>query len=175
MINNNISQASYVLDETYYLFSDNRLSKRYLAHIMANSSNVDEVIRRIKRIQDRVITLSNYATDNIDRLNDYADDNIANLDKKEVNFEKIDNFFNNDTTQNDFGEYLKTQAPQTQLLSVARQCEFIRISCEQMIKQTRCYYLGLREHEKTQKAISDKQLSQRKSIEMGIYRNLKAD
>lgn len=175
MIDDRIAQADYIIDETYYLFSDERLSKRYLKHIMLNSSNIDEVIRRIKRIQDRVITLSNYANDGIARLNDYADTDEIYETKviEKPNFEKIDKFYDDDKAQSDFGEYLKNEAPTAQLKSTTRQCEFIRISCNQMMKQARSYYLGLKKHEIRAKEISDLQNKQRQSMDLGIYRNLK--
>ena len=171
-----IWQTSYVIDETYYLFSDRRLSKQYLKHIALNSSNIDEVIRQIRRIQDRVITLSNYAKDGMARLNDYADANLSSESTAPgaPNFEKIDDFFSSDSAQREFGEYLKNEAPGAQLSIVIRQCEFIRISCDRMMKQARSYYLGLRTHEQRAKEINDLQIKQPgNSAELGIFRNLK--
>lgn len=176
MIDDRISQASYMLDETYYMFSDERLTKRYLKHILANSSNVDEAIRRITRIQNRVITLGNYANDGIDRLNDYEDSaNFQNSVVSIPNFKKIDSFYENDEIQNDFCKYLKNEAPTAQLQSTTRQCEFIRISCDEMMKQVRSYYLGLQQHEKTQQAIVKKQMERTRSADLQIYRNLKVN
>ena len=168
-----IWQTSYIIDETYYLFSDARLSKQYLKHIALNSSNIDEVIRQIRRIQDRVITLSNYAKDGTARVNDYADISSESTSLGAPNFEKIDDFFSSDSAQRQFGEYLKNEAPSAQLSSVVRQCEFIRISCDQMMKQARSYYLGLRTHEQRAKEINNLQIKQGNSAELGIFRNLK--
>ena len=168
-----IWQTSYVIDETYYLFSDRRLSKQYLKHIALNSSNIDEVIRQIRRIQDRVITLSNYAKDGTARVNDYADISSESTSPGAPNFEKIDDFFSSDSAQRQFGEYLKNEAPSAQLSSVVRQCEFIRISCDQMMKQARSYYLGLRTHEEGAREINNLKMKEGNSAELGIFRNLK--
>ena len=168
-----IWQTSYIIDETYYLFSDARLSKQYLKHIALNSSNIDEVIRQIRRIQDRVITLSNYAKDGTARVNDYADISSESTAPGAPNFEKIDDFFSSDSAQRQFGEYLKNEAPSAQLSSVVRQCEFIRISCDQMMTQARSYYIGLRAHEQRAKEINNLQIKQGNSAELGIFRNLK--
>lgn len=168
-----IWQTSYIIDETYYLFSDARLSKQYLKHIALNSSNIDEVMRQIRRIQDRVITLSNYAKDGTARVSDYADISSESTAPGTPNFEKIDDFFSSDSAQRQFGEYLKNEAPSAQLSSVVRQCEFIRISCDRMMKQARSYYLGLRTHEQRAKEINDLQMKQSNSAELGIFRNLK--
>ena len=168
-----IWQTSYIIDETYYLFSDARLSKQYLKHIALNSSNIDEVMRQIRRIQDRVISLSNYAKDGTARVNDYADISSESTSPGAPNFEKIDDFFSSDSAQRQFGEYLKNEAPSAQLSSVVRQCEFIRISCDQMMKQARSYYLGLRTHEQRAREINNLQMKQGNSAELGIFRNLK--
>lgn len=137
-----MSDTEYVLDETYYIFSDQRLTKAYLKHILNNSNGFDEALRKIRAVQDRVISLSNYAQTGLERLNDYDDDIDFTSQKNdfyEPNFTLLDKFYSQNSS-NDYENYLKNEAPAEQLLSTIRQCEAIRVTSENLIKRAKSFY-----------------------------------
>ncbi|OCS32899.1 hypothetical protein GZ989_011350 (plasmid) [Campylobacter fetus] len=141
-----IVETGYVINQTYYLFSDNSLTSQYMKHIATNSSNVDEALRKIKRIEDRVISLSNYAKMGLE--NSLSNDNKALLyDKNGVNFNsddftRIDRYFNGNENK-ETNTYLSNNAGRAELQSIIRQCEAIRIGSVKMAKMASNYYFML--------------------------------
>lgn len=141
----NIFDIEYVIGETYYVFSDNRLTNQYMKHIATNSPSLDEALRRIKRIENRVISLSNYAKAGLQ--SSLIDDEILVQDENKrdfsnPNFYKIDSYFNDNQTD-DFATHLSNNAKQSELQSIIRQCEAIRLGSIKMAKMVSNYYFTL--------------------------------
>lgn len=136
-----ISDCEYILNETYYVFSDKTLTNAYMKYILKNSGNFEEAMRKIKRIQDRVITLSNYANDGLIKANDFEDSNlVCDNENFEPDFEQIDEFYKNDSAFNSYGEYLQNETPANKLSSTIRQCESIRVTSNIIIKKAKNFY-----------------------------------